>query len=278
MEWVASISTTATFALALWLARNLIETRLTKSVQHEFDSKLEQLRTEFRRKEELFKADLRAKEAEIATLRGGALSAMASRQIALDKRRLEAVDQLWITFTALQSIKMISQLMASFDWGKISTLSVQNEKFRETFTIMGSSFDEKKIDFSGANKARPFLSPSAWAIYSAYQSIAMQAVAKFRLVELGLANKDFLNKDSIKNLVKAALPHQEAYIEEFGDAGYHYLLDELESKLLSELQKMLNGVEADKESIEKAAEIVKLSNAVTESLRQSNLPTENTSR
>ena len=44
--------------------------------------------------------------------------------------------------------------------------------------------------------------------------------------------------------------------------GCHYLLEELDAKLLSEFQKMLAGVEADKASIEQAAEILKQSNEV----------------
>ncbi len=93
--WVPTIVTTGLLALALWLGRKLIATRLVKSVEHEFNARLEAVRAEFREKEELLKADLRSKESEIADLRGGAMTAMASRQMALDKRRLEAVDQLW---------------------------------------------------------------------------------------------------------------------------------------------------------------------------------------
>ena len=102
ISWLPSVTTTALLALALWLGRNLIATRLVKSVEHEFNTKLESLRAELRKnEEELFKADLRSKEAEIAALRGGAMTAMASRQVALDKRRLDAVDQLWSALTAL---------------------------------------------------------------------------------------------------------------------------------------------------------------------------------
>jgi len=38
-------------AVALWLTRNLILTRLTNSVEHEFNAKLETLRTQLRESE-----------------------------------------------------------------------------------------------------------------------------------------------------------------------------------------------------------------------------------
>lgn len=105
--WISSLTTTALFAAALWLGRNVISTRLTKSVEYEFNNKLESVRSQMRESEERLKAELRAKETEIAALRSGALTAMSSRQIALDKRRLEAVDQLWASVTALGPARTI---------------------------------------------------------------------------------------------------------------------------------------------------------------------------
>ena len=90
-----AVTTTGVLAWTLWLARELISTRLTKSVQLEFDKQIESVKADLRASNERFKAQLRDKEAEIATLRSGALSALASRHTALEKRRHEAVDQLW---------------------------------------------------------------------------------------------------------------------------------------------------------------------------------------
>jgi hypothetical protein len=79
LDWIPSLSTTMALALALWLARKLIATRLVMSVKHEFDSKLEMLRSQLRESEAALGADLRAKEAEIDALRRGALSTAAGR-------------------------------------------------------------------------------------------------------------------------------------------------------------------------------------------------------
>lgn len=266
---------TAILAVVLWLGRKLIATRLTKSVQHEFDTKLESLRTELRKKEELLKADLRSKEAEIAALRGGAMTAMASRQVALDSRRLEAVDQLWAAVTALVPARIISSFVTVFKFKEVAEETSRNAKLREMFAMVGSGFDPKKLDLSSSAKARPFVSPMAWALFSAYRAIAMQAVAKLEIIKLGIGAKDILDKDAIAKLVKAALPHHEAYIDKFGDAAYHYLLDELETRLLDELQKMLAGVEADRASVEQAAEILRRSNELMDSAKQGGMPPNN---
>ena len=141
IEWLPSITSTAILGIVLWLCRNLIATRLTKSVQHEFNTKLESLRSELRDKEELLKADLRSKEAEISVLRGGAITAMASRQVALDKRLLEAIDQLWSAVTALGPAKTISSMMSVVNFDIAAEEAVHNVKLREMFTTMGSGFE-----------------------------------------------------------------------------------------------------------------------------------------
>ena len=257
--WVQSIVTTGLLAFALWLGRKVITTRLVKSVEHEFNKKLEVLRAEFREKDELLKADLRSKENEIADLRSGAMTAMASRQMALDKRRLEAADQLWSATTALAGAKSISAFMAVTKFEAVAEEAAKNPKIREMFTVMGSAFDITKVDLSGAAKARPFVSPMAWAVFSAYQAIAVQAVVKLQIIKSGIGAKDLLDKDAVSKLVKAALPHHAGYMDKYGDASFHYLLEELEESLLAAMRKMLAGEESDRASVERAAEILRLS-------------------
>lgn len=116
----------------------------------------------------------------------------------------------------------------------------------------------------------------AWALFSAYQAIVMQAVATLRLIELGIGDKDLLDKEKVKKLVKAALPNYEAYIEEHGDKVFHLLLDILEASLLDEFRKMMAGEEDDKEAVERAAKIVEAANSVTNSTRHGSLSTDTT--
>lgn len=268
IDWFPAITTTALLGIVLWLSRKLIVTRLTRSVTFEFDEKLEGVRAEFREKEEVLKADLRSKESEIAALRGGVLTAMASRQMALDKRRLEAVDQLWSAVTALGHAKSISKMLSPLKFDALAEEAAKNSKFRDAFLPVGAGFDiDRKIDLSGSAKARPFISPMTWALFSAYQAIAGLATLKLHIIKTGIS-ASVIDKDAVVKLLKAALPDRSEYIDKWGDAGYHYLLEELERRLLDEMRKMLTGVEADKESAEQAADILKYSNALIESAKQ----------
>lgn len=73
MDWIPAISTTSLLAIVLWLGRNLIITRLTNSVRHEYDQKIETLKASLKKSEESFKAELQAKASQIDALRSGAL-------------------------------------------------------------------------------------------------------------------------------------------------------------------------------------------------------------
>src|SRR5687767_10757560 len=137
LDWLPSITTSGLLAASLWLGRHLILTRLTKSVEYEFGQKIEALRAQLREGEERLKADLRAKEVEIAALRSGAMTALASRQVAVDKRRLEAVDQLWSAVTSLASARGVSAHMSTINYEEAAKRVEHNPQVRKFFEVIG---------------------------------------------------------------------------------------------------------------------------------------------
>jgi hypothetical protein len=269
LDWLPAISTTALLGVALWLLRSVISTRLKASVQHEFDQKLETIRASLRKSEEFFKADLRSKEADIAALRNGAMSGLAGRQAALDRRRIKAVEQLWSGITSLVPAKAVSATIAVLKFEAVAKEASRNPKFREMFAAFGGRFDPQTLSAGDAAKARPFVSQIAWALFSAYQAIISVAVIKLHLLKAGLDMPEIVDRDAIQKLITVALPHQAEYVVKYDTGAYHYLLDELESRLLEEMRKILQGVESDKASVEQAAAILKESERVMASLSQS---------
>jgi hypothetical protein len=130
----------------------------------------------------------------------------------------------------------------------------------------------KKLDLSGGSKARPFLSPIAWATYTALLTVIMHAVTRWETIKSGLGPTDFISDATIKNLIKAALPNQAEFIDQYGSSGYFLLIDQLEMKLLDTLRDMLTGGEADKASVDQAAEILRRSNEVERALSTPRVP------
>lgn len=255
-NWIPAFSTASLLALALWLFRSLISTRLTKAVENEFNEKLENLR-----------AELRAREAQIDALRSGAMSGLISRQSKLYERQLDAIEQVWEAVTELGKAKAISATMATIKFEESAKEAATNPQFRQIFEIMGSGFNIKDIKLGAASKARPFLSPLAWAYYSAYQAIVLLAAMKYETLKIGIDSPNkYIDSDGVNNLIKTVLPHQTDYIDKYGSSAHHYLLDEIENLLLSELRNMQKGVDSDKENAERAAAILQESEKLMESI------------
>lgn len=261
--WLPALTTTGLLTFALWLGRNLIMTRLTKSVEHEFNKKIEDIKTEQRASEERLKADLRLKESEIFALRSGALNALASRQIALDKRRLEAIDQLWSTVISLRSATWIITIMKAINFEDWASLAARDSKERKRFEAMSGNFDINDLDINGAFKAEPFVTPMVWAVFSALRAVVFHGTARWYSIKSG-SGEDFTDSKDVANLIKAVLPDYSDYIDQHGPSAYYYTINPLENRLLSEIQNMLSGVEGDKATLDRASEILKQSNAVME--------------
>lgn len=266
-QWLPAVSTTVLFAGALWLVRNLILNRLSKSVSFEFEKKLEILRAKLRETDESFKADLRVKETEISLLRSGALSAMLSQQVALDKRRLEAVDQLWASYNSFNNARWITNFLKVIKFAEVAKATENDPKAREVFKVMGAGFDLKLIDNTSAAKSRPFVSVMVWATYTAYVAICYHAIARWQALVTGFG-PNLIDNESTKKLILVALPEYASYFDEFGPDSYSYVLEVLETKLLQEIQVMLTGKDVDHATIVRASEILKASNQAMEQVKQ----------
>jgi hypothetical protein len=100
----------------------------------------------------------------------------------------------------------------------------------------------------------------AWATWTALHAVVMHAVMRWHVLKGGVGPVDFMDNAAIRALVISVLPHQAKFIEELGPAGYYLLLEELETKLLTELQATLVGKDADNANVEQASEIVRRAN------------------
>ena len=263
--WFPSLTTAGMLSAVAWLAREWIGARLTKTIQHEFDRKLEKLRSDLRESEEKLKARIREKEGEIAALRSGALSALASRHAALDKRRLEAIDQIWSAFNALAPARSLATSMGFIKFESAAEIAERDPKARQFFEMLGGGFDMSKLDLSDADKARPYLTPMVWAVFSTIRAVAMHSAMRWMVLKGGLGKQDYGDSDAIRALVVKVLPHYEDYLKEHGPSVYYYVLQALEERLLEVLRTMMSGVETDRASLEQAAEIVRAANELQRS-------------
>lgn len=265
VDWIPSISTTSVLAIAIWLGRRLIENRLKATVQHEFAHKLEEIKANLRENEEKFKASLREKEVEIGALRNGTLAGLSNRQMALDKRRLEAIDHIWAAVVQTNKYKVVIDIMKGINFSATAERAISDPKINNLFSTFDILLPNKSTDMTNAESARPYISQNAWALFQGYRSLIAFAYAQFTVIKTGVGS-DILDFDRFKSLMKAILPHHADNIDSYGEAYCYMLSDEIENKLLYELQYIARGTAEDELGIKRAAEILKLSKDVQRSM------------
>jgi hypothetical protein len=265
VEWVPTVIVILV-PVGIFIGRNWLKARIERSVQHTFDAKLEAIRTDLRGTEERLKSDLRLKESEISALRDGVLSGRAQRQALLDKRRMDAVERVWATVMALTPYRIVASMMFSLNLKEAIEEAPRHAGVRKLAEFIAKLPPDFKLENVARNE-RPFVSPMAWAYFSAFQTLLLTIYIQAKALEVGLKNSDkFINVDKTRDMLKKALPHQANLIDQWDLTSFHLFVDELEGCILTELTKMLDGDEVDEASIARSAAIMKSLKGVTDEL------------
>lgn len=249
---IASLGTFSFGAGALFLARKWIVTRLTKSIQHEYDSKLAHIESELRRS-----------EAKIGDVRNAAISNAMISQSALDKRRLQAIDDLWKGFLDAKKNIMAAEFMSKLNINEVSKgIKDPNiKRFVDTLTRSMSLDDIEKLFGEGskvAQTARPWVGSNIWQIYIAYTSLAFYPVTVFNALKTGVEDPiKFINQDKIFDSVKKALPNLNLDWDNLSYMVIPQILELLETTLLQEIEFVVSGKTSDNETHRRAMEMAK---------------------
>ncbi len=256
LDWIPALSVPAVLGVVGYWARTLILTWLTRAVSHEYDAKLAVLKVDLESKQAVFKAELQAKQAQLDSFRSAVLSGITSRQAAVDKRRLEAVDQLWEAVRLLGFAKNAASLISTVNFEALLKETERNPNAKELVKPFSVPLEKVSELVEVSHKARPYLSSLAWAYYSAYHAILMLAVVQVEMLKSGLNTPELLNSNHVVKLANAALPGHENYLSKHGTVGAYYLLEELESKLLAELMRTLKEGAGDMENVDQVSAIL----------------------
>jgi hypothetical protein len=175
----------------------------------------------------------------------------------MDARRIAAVDQLMEAMIELNKTRVTVQYMQVINWEEASKATQTDARTRDLFKSMGD-IDVGSLNVTTAQRARPFVTTLVWAAYQAYLMTCITAVLKHKSLVYGTGK--FIKKDDgkLRNMITALLPHYTKFLEEHGEEGAYFLVEDLESKVLSEVQAMLRGEEGDAEHMQRAADVIKM--------------------
>jgi hypothetical protein len=268
--WAVALVTSGAWTVlclaVLWFARAWLTKRIVGSIDHHYNVKLENLRSELRGDEEQFKARLRSYESQLESIRSSALIRASSRQDAFDKRRLLAIDQLWDAVGKMVNLRNASRFMQTINFEEAIKKAPHDAAARKFFETLANMVNLDKIERTDAHSARPFVSKSAWAMYSAYAAIGGVAAIQLIALKHGADIKKPIDEAAVKDLISASLPHQLPLVEQFGIGAIHYLMGELEERLLDEIAKMLRADEETEDDVKRAASIIKSAASINEAI------------
>lgn len=256
--WIPSLVTTGSLGILIFLSKNLIITRLKNAVQHEYDKKLESVKSAHKVIENQLQTEILKREHEISLIRESAISGLAHRSSLLFERQLSAVEELWRSYTTLSQARFVSTMMSRVNLQEVSKTIAHDSSMQQFFQMIGKNVDMNKLSETQPANLRPFVSQTIWAYFSAYQSIVLHYVVLAKVFELGLGD-NMTKSDELINLLLKVLPHQKEFIEKFGVEGSFYLLEEIEQKLLDEINDFLSGKGVSEERLKEATEIIKYS-------------------
>jgi hypothetical protein len=260
LEWLPAIATTtiwAAFTAALSIPfRKYVEKRLDFA----FDRKIVALKAKFDRDEQWLKAQIARNSVEVEALKAAALSNLALRRADLDRRRVEAVAVLWQSVVELAPHKFAAQMCQKINFEELftqvtgSNSTAQKTREMAAMILKMSGADEGKYNNTPATH-RVFVPEIAWAMYSAYATLAPIGTLQLVTAKNGL-DGSMLKASTVVAVAKKALPHQSAFIEQYGLSSVHFLLEELETLVLQELRAALVMDDSDKSTVNQAAEIM----------------------
>jgi hypothetical protein len=173
----------------------------------------------------------------------------------LDKRRFEAVEKIWAAVNDLLPLKNLYAMTAHLNYDALAKRT-QDAKIQQFLNMIDNFGQGQQTLKNVARDERPFVPEITWAYFNPFSSLVTFNSARFKALKLGFGeSQELINTEYIKNILKAALPHQTQFIDEQDPEAYYYLIEEIENRLLSELRKILDGKEADQSSIQRANEI-----------------------
>lgn len=258
--WIPTI----VLIMLTFLFKNLIKTRLTYSVKHEYDTKLKELDSELKNTEMRLSAQIQEKQREIDALRGGALSQITKRhELAYDKRSL-ALDLIWETVCNSSRLKNSLSVLTTIPIEEITKQTSIGEDLAGLVSELTTQIEFRDVNyFKQCYKQQPYISDLVWAYYLAYEAIIAQAIFTIHVIRSKLDPKYLAIADSKKlKLIQTALPELNIRSEGVYLLKAPECLKLLDSKLLEAIKLDLKAQDLDEQSVELAKKLISLANDV----------------
>ena len=252
IDWILHALELLVLVVVLPVGGILLRNWIKSSIQHRYNEQLEYL-----------KHELRDYGSQIESTRNSILEMAGAYRNAVERRRLQAVDEIWKgTLTLKRFASPTVELLAHLD---IETVVERPEgpkvkdSFQKSFQFSPSPKEiAEEQSVVTAREARPWVSPLIWTTFTAYEAIVVFSTTQALLFKKGLDPRVIQNPDKTEKFVQFALKSTKFENVQFNNASCPALLEQLESELLFHFQKTISSEIPPQESVEQITEFNRL--------------------
>ena len=209
----------------------------------------------FDRKLEGVKSELRNRESELSLIKSNLLSGRTSRQSLLDKRRIDAVENLWAATLRLDFLRHHASTMAILKIDAVAAQASTDPKIRDFLNDISGGDQTEKVAAVGGETERPFLPDDVWRIFAAYRGLLTYCYMRLRFAAIGATS---VMKDEAFAIapIKDVMPHFSDYLDKYGLSGATQLIDPLRELLLTALRSALDDREGEDQGMDRVIKMI----------------------
>lgn len=250
LKWSAGVLTSA--GIVGWcgyIFRDAFGKILSKTIEHNFDRKLEG-----------FKSELKEGEKDIEQIRTYLSSARSGRNAALQSKKFEAAERMIQARRFLSSFNVVVQYMQILKLDELlkSKNNPNIQMFIEGIT-KPLNLEEKSKEYHELDKdtSKLYLNETTIRVFEIYESIILRAIAQLQILALPITNKKgLLIEGDLSKKIIGFIPSSIESFEKYGENYVYYCVDYFHAEILKQLRSELVGDDSltkDMEGAEKLA-------------------------
>jgi hypothetical protein len=183
-------------------------------------------------------------------------------------KRVEAAQGLWNGIRELKKGNGIAMQLEILNLDEVAK-ELDNPKMQNTLRAIAPpsvTSDDYLANINQYETHRPFISPTAWALYAAYTSIIVFSVSNMKMLQIGFDFRRFLKVRHWTALLGTTLPRDEvSQIYSDAEHGIQWALGRVEERFIEELQRSISEESAGVDSLGTARRILDEADKLTAS-------------
>lgn len=252
-------------AVVIWLLRNWFVARLSASVKHEYDTKLEELRSELQVNREREGDALRTQFQQMLSAQTAVQTAFAQSHLTAQEKRLDAVATVWKSLLHTRNnLPLILSFLELYEPSEYQLLFKHQpmQKWLEDLSPQGvKQFARTKE--SDTEFARPFAGEYLWSILFAFEAVSTRMVLllwRRRLDGTGVA---WFEDETILRVIRSVATKEE--FEAFRSLKFEqvtWFRNLIERKFLLAAARIVSGQASTDVALEEATRILDAASAL----------------